>query len=165
MARQNENADDEVAYRVKVLKETLRACKPVLNELKSNADVLKETFVDTVTELIHRVEQAYSQKAIYGLLTTMAIVSTVVIALALAGPSMGTSLLCLLPLALIGAGCGIPSALREHAAAENAAKHQVSKKTISGYKQDLQKAYQDALPKEEGQPEGERPEGASHGKK
>lgn len=84
--------------------------------------------------------------AIMGLITTMAIVGAVAISLALAGPSMGASLLLLLPLALSGAGCGIPRALegrRLHFKSESdeASITQVEVMETSGYAKHLEKAY------------------------
>ncbi|NCT56348.1 MAG: hypothetical protein GW760_01350 [Legionella sp.] len=86
------------------------------------------------------------QHAIMGLITTLAIVGAVVVALALAGPSLGASLFFLLPLALSGAGCGIPSALegrRWHLKSESpeAEIQDIVENKISGYAKDLKKAY------------------------
>lgn len=88
-------------------------------------------------------------KAILGLLTTGAIVATVAIALTLAVPSMGTSLLLLLPLALTGAGCAIPSALNLRKIELEKKQDLASGEKAGGYAKQLQEAYKNLLPKGE----------------
>ncbi|MDF1684726.1 MAG: hypothetical protein P1U36_08740 [Legionellaceae bacterium] len=89
------------------------------------------------------------KKAIFGLsLTTMAIVATVVVSLALAGPSMGTSLLLFLPLTLAGAGCAIPSALKVREIKLETERDIASGPKAEGYAQKFKDAYQEALSKD-----------------
>ncbi|MDF1828391.1 MAG: hypothetical protein P1U39_08950 [Legionellaceae bacterium] len=129
---------DEVVYRVMHKQEVF----PALFDMQA---VGKRTVnLDKV-----RSEVAYKkagQHAIMGLITTLAIVGTVIVALALTGPSLGASLLLLLSLALSGAGCGIPRALqgcRLHLKSERdeAEYADIPENKISGYAQHLQKAY------------------------
>jgi len=144
-------ADDAVAY--------LYRAADIAYRVGQKKAILPELFTMTWPSNLDEVKSklAYKkskQHAIMGLITTMAIVGSVVVLLALAGPSMGASLLFLLPLALSGAGCGIPRALegrRLHVKAESddADVIDIHDQKFSGYAQQLQETYKSLLPKDE----------------
>lgn len=144
-------ADDAVAY--------LSRAADIAHRVGRKEAISPELFTMTwpinLDEMKSKLAYKKSREhAIMGLITTMAIVGSVVVLLALAGPSMGASLLFLLPLALSGAGCGIPQALegrRLHVKAESddADVINIPDEKFSGYAQKLQEAYKSLLPKNE----------------
>lgn len=102
-----------------------------------------------VGEIREKTESCKAKKhAIHGLLATAAIVATVAIALTLAAPSMGASLFLLLPFALTGAGCAIPSALKLRHIGLEVKQDLVSEKNTAVYAKRLQETYKSLLSKD-----------------
>ncbi|MDF1684727.1 MAG: hypothetical protein P1U36_08745 [Legionellaceae bacterium] len=139
----------------------------IAHRVGSKAEIWAELFIVTITVNVDETSSKLAYKkarehAIIGLITTIALAGAVVVLLALAGPSMGTSLRFLLPLALSGAGCGIPLARegrRLHLRAESSEAEKIEVEInpkLSGYAQQLHHAYKTARPKTQDEygPEG-----------